>query len=147
MSKLKWSFDYCSAWNRGTALYVQWANRHGISYPRLMVLYALMTAGEMTQKEICEGFGLVKQTVNTVVRDLKKNKYIILKAGQSDRLEKNISLTGEGRIYAEKWVNPLLKTEKRIFEIIGCERMKQMQDTLELFNILFENEMRGDKQE
>lgn len=114
MSKLKWSFDYCSAWNRGTALYVQWANRHGISYPRLMVLYALMTAGEMTQKEICEGFGLVKQTVNTVVRDLKKNKYIILKAGQADRREKDIP-DGRGQNLRREMGEPLIKDGEEDF--------------------------------
>ena len=63
--------QYYAAWAKGNGLYVQWAAREGIGYPEMIVLYSLYTMGRLTQKQIREDFGLQKQTVNTVIHDLK----------------------------------------------------------------------------
>ena len=113
-----------------------------IGYPELMVLYTLLSDTPLTQKNIVEEVGLVKATVNTVIRDLKKRDYVVLTASKTDRREKYILLTDSGRKYAEETVSPLLDAEERITRMIGKDRMQQMIDTMELFNILFEKELK-----
>lgn len=142
MSELSSVCQIYSAWAKGTVLYTRWAARCGIGYPELMVLYALLSAPPLTQKNIVEEVGLVKATVNTVIRDLKKRDYVVLTASKTDRREKYILLTDSGRKYAEETVSPLLDAEERITRMIGKDRMQQMIDTMELFNILFEKELK-----
>lgn len=141
MCEIKKNYEFYSVWAQGTALYVRWANKHEISYPELMVLYALTTMGELTQKEICDGFGLLKQTVNTVVRELKKKGYVILESSKTDKREKLVVLTKEGKKYADERIEPLLRVEEKVYKRIGYERIKQSQETMEMFNILFEKEI------
>ena len=42
------------AWEKSTALYTKAASVLGIGYPEMMVLYALESMGELTQKQIAE---------------------------------------------------------------------------------------------
>ena len=60
------------AWAKSTALYTKAASVLGVGYPEMMVLYALESMGELTQKQIAENFGMQKQTVHTVVSALQK---------------------------------------------------------------------------
>ena len=129
------------AWAKGNALYVRFANQLGVGYPELMVLYTLVMFGSMTQKEISEYVGLLKPTVNTVVRDLKKREYLVLEQCRADKRERLVSLTPSGQTYAENLIQPVLKAEAQTYEKIGSERIQKMYDTMELFNLLFEKEM------
>lgn len=91
--------QYYAAWAKGNGLYVQWAAREGIGYPEMIVLYSLYTMGRLTQKQIREDFGLQKQTVNTVIHDLKERELVMLTAsemGGSDR-ERQTVRRGENR--------------------------------------------------
>ena len=85
-----------------------------------MVLYSLKTGADLTQRQITEEIGLVKATVNTVIRDLKKRGFVILDPGRHDRREKLVRLTEQGK----------------------NERMEQTIGTMELFNLLFEKELK-----
>lgn len=132
-----------SAWSRTTALYARTATVLGIGYPELMVLYALVVEGDMTQRQISENYGLLKQTVNTVVKSLHTRDYILLAPGTTDKREKVVSLTESGREYAEHLLQPLLAAEERAYQIIGAERSQAMADTLDLYNIIMERELSG----
>lgn len=130
-----------SAWTKSNALYTQAAAILGVSYPELMVLYALQTMGSLTQKQISESFALQKQTVNTVVKALVQREVLKLAASQTDKREKILLLTAKGQVYAQKIVLPLLQAESRISQSIGAEKLQVMCDVYELFNILLEKEL------
>lgn len=136
---------YYAAWAKGNGLYIQWAAREGIGYPEMIVLYSLYTMGRLTQKQIREDFGLQKQTVNTVIHDLKEKEVVTLTASETDRREKWVDLTESGRRYAGEKIDPLLETEEKIYRQIGVERIRQISETMELFNLLFERELKGEK--
>ena len=70
--KRKHASDFYSTYAHGTALYVRWAAERGISYQETIVLYSLHAENGITQKSVCDGYGLPKQTVNAVVRSLKE---------------------------------------------------------------------------
>lgn len=130
-----------SVWSRGTVLYIKWANKFNIGYPELIVLYALETRDELTQKAITEEFGLLKPTVNTVIQHLKKRGLIFLEVCEKDKREKLVIFTEQGKQYADKIIQPLLKAEQSIGKKIGKDRMKETLETIELFNLLFEKEL------
>ena len=90
--------------------------------------------------EIADCTGLSKQTVSTVMRGLKAEGLVSLCAGKTDRREKTVQLTPEGKQYADKELAPLIRLEQRVFDVVGAERMKQMTDAITLFNLVFEKE-------
>lgn len=142
MYKLSNVCELYSIWSKGTALYTQWANKCEIGYPELIVLYAMSIRKNLTQKSITEEFGLVKPTVSTVIRDLKKRGLIFLEQSSKDGREKLVVFTESGERYAEKIIQPLLKAEERVSRKIGNERMEHTLETMELFNLLFEKEVK-----
>lgn len=70
----------------------------------MMVLYALESMGELTQKQIAENCG---------------------------------------QVYAHRMIAPLRKAEEKVYRTIGNERLQAMCEILDLFNLLFERELRG----
>ena len=128
-------------WGRTNALYTAWCASAGQNPYRLFVLYALYAHEPVTQKEIADSTGLSKQTVSTVMRALKAEGLVVLRTGDTDRREKNVCLTQDGRRYAAELLAPLQRLEQRVFDTMGAERVKQMSDTIALYNLVFEKEM------
>jgi len=104
-------------WGQAGSLYDFWAASKNINYYLLFVLYALDGQKAMTQKKICNSTGLTKQTVNNVIRSLKKEGYVILSPGTGDKREKQVSLTEEGASYARELLAPLKELERRSIKI------------------------------
>lgn len=127
-----------AVWTRSNALYAKAAALLGVGYPEMMVLYALETMGELTQKEIVERFGMQKQTVNSVVRALTKRGMLQLVAGRADKREKLLVLTDSGKAYAHTIISPLRRIEDKLYETIGEDKLQAMYETLDLFNLLLE---------
>ena len=121
------------AWAKSTALYTKAASVLGVGYPEMMVLYALESMGELTQK----------QTDHTVVSALQKKGYLLLEASEGDKREKRIVLTESGQVYAHRMIAPLRKAEEKVYRTIGNERLQAMCEILDLFNLLFERELSG----
>ncbi len=142
--KRKHASDFYSTYAHGTALYVRWAAERGISYQETIVLYSLHAENGITQKSVCDGYGLPKQTVNAVVRSLKERGMITLQPAEKDRREKIMMLTPQGREYTEHMLGPLFEIEERVCRNIDEERFLRMTETMELFNLLFEKEMEKD---
>ena len=90
-----------------------------------------------------EKFGMQKQTVHTVVSALQKKGYLLLEASEGDKREKRIVLTESGQVYAHRMIAPLRKAEEKVYRTIGNERLQAMCEILDLFNLLFERELRG----
>ena len=135
------------AWGRTNALYTAWCAASGQNQYRLFVLYALYAHEPVTQKEIADSTGLSKQTVSTVMRALKTEGLVVLRAGETDRREKSVQLTQKGKDYAAEILLPLHKLEQRVFDIMGADRVKQMTDAILLFNLVFEKEMESQANE
>lgn len=141
MNEIKYVHDYYTSWAQGTYLYTKWAADHGISYPELMVFYALYTRESLTQRDISDCYGVPKQTVNNVIRSLKAEDYIRLEASDRDKREKLVALTEKGRAYSGQKLASLLEIEARVCKMIGREKLSQMIETAEMFNVLLETEM------
>lgn len=133
--------DFWKAWGQTNSIYSDWANSKNINYYELFVLYALDNNKAMTQKKICDYTGLVKQTVNSVIKTLKSNEYILLSSNLEDGREKPVTLTENGKKYAKKLLTPLYDLENSVFKIMGSDRAEQMIESIMLFNTIFKKEM------
>lgn len=132
---------FWGTWGQANALYTRWADAHEINYYLLFVLYALDGQEAMTQKMICDCTGLTKQTVNSIVRSLKNEGYVILSPGMEDRREKQVALTEKGIAYSQEVLAPLHELERTVLTRMGSDRVAQMINDITLFNTVFEKEM------
>ncbi len=129
------------SWAQGTALYGRYAEKRGITYSELMVLYVLEGSGALTQREVALQGELTKQTVNQVVRRFREARLLVLGPDGADRRRKVITFTEAGRRYAEDIIGPLHAMEEKVFRLIGPERLEAMKETSDLFNVLFAKEL------
>ena len=60
------------------------------------------------------------------------------KVCENDKRERALTLNEQGNEYASKIISPVLKAETQVYNIIGKERLIQANETMKLFNILFE---------
>lgn len=132
---------FWGTWGQANALYTRWADAHEINYYLLFVLYALDGQEAMTQKMICDCTGLTKQTVNSIVRSLKNEGYVILSPSMEDRREKQVALTEKGIAYSQEVLAPLHELERTVLTRMGSDRVAQMINDITLFNTVFEKEM------
>lgn len=141
MKRSEINYESYSIWAQATALYARWANDNKMSYSQMVVLYALMTRKNLSQKKICENYGLTKQTVNGLINDLEKKKLLSLVTNPKDKREKIIHLNDQGKAYVSEKVGRLVEIEENIYGQIGYERIKESNDTMNLYNLLLEREL------
>lgn len=127
---------YYALWKESNIVYEEWAKSHGMSANSLLILEALYD-GIRTQKEISQKWCIPKQTINTILKDLEAQGYLELTAMEQDKRNKRIELTSKGRLFADRIITQVQEKELYVIRQMGLERMKSMNDDLELFISLF----------
>lgn len=127
---------YYALWKESNIVYEEWAKSHGMSANSLLILEALYD-GIRTQKEISQKWCIPKQTINTILKDLEAQGYLELTAMAQDKRNKQIELTSKGRLFADRIITQVQEKELYVIRQMGLERMKSMNDDLELFISLF----------
>lgn len=115
-------------------IYNDWSKAQGVSYNEVMIWVSLHNNRvACTQKQICDDWLLPKQTVNTIMREFERRGYIVYTQSESDRRQKNISLTPEGLQLSEQIVPKLHELELSVFDKLGGAVCGQMLDAMEQF--------------
>lgn len=127
---------YYALWKESNIVYEEWAKSHGMSANSLLILEALYD-GICTQKEISQKWCIPKQTINTILKDLEAQGYLELTAMAQDKRNKQIELTSKGKLFADRIITQVQEKELYVIRQMGLERMKSMNDDLELFISLF----------
>ena len=127
---------YYALWKESNVVYEEWAKSHGMSANSLLILEALYD-GIRTQKEISQKWCIPKQTINTILKDLEAQGYLELTAMAQDKRNKQIELTSKGRLFVDRIITQVQEKEMYVIRQMGLERMKSMNDGLELFISLF----------
>ena len=95
-----------------------------ISESEFWVWYTLIAMdGDYTQQDICNMWSLPKQTVNTIISQLKRKRYAYLEAVPGRRRNKVIYLTEAGKQFGEELVRPISSAENRVFEKFPTEQL------------------------
>lgn len=99
------------------ALYHIAAGKSGISDGEVSVWSILLTQGnEYSQQDLCSMLSLPKQTVNSLISNLRKKGYVVLEHVPGTRNRKVIRLTQEGLAYGKNRVMWIFEAEERARE-------------------------------
>ena len=108
----KYVNQYCKLRDVQFAAYELYARKHGLTAKELFVLDLIWFAPEgCLQSEICERLSATKQTVSAIIKKFLKQGYVKLTESETDRRNKIIRLTGEGKKYVKKIIPPAAKAE------------------------------------
>lgn len=98
-------------------LYYQAGSKAALSNSEFDILYALATYGDgCSQKELCEYCWVGKQTVNSAVKKMTAQGYLLLEPGVGR--EKLVRLTSQGKALVEEKMRPFLDAEQASFDAL-----------------------------
>ena len=81
----------------------------------LWILYALNDGARHSQKQICEDWAIPRSTANTIVKDLEAKNYLSLTPIKGERRELLISLTPQGKEFADGLLSDLYRREGEVY--------------------------------
>ncbi len=113
--------------------YANWAKSQNISYNILAVIHTLSRYQTCTQKQICVLWELPKQTVSTTCSRLYTNGLIEFLPTDSDKREKLMRLTEQGRAFATPIIDRLDTIEQSAIHEFGEQRTLTLIDELGQF--------------
>lgn len=95
-------------------IYHDIALKLGLSDSAFDIFYAIAEFGDgCTQRDICQMTFISKQTINSSIRKLKKDEYILLKKGVGRHM--HIYLTPSGAALLKERILPAIEIENRTF--------------------------------
>lgn len=100
------------------AIYDEFAKKYKVKANILWILYSLNDGNEHTQKEISENWSIPKTTLNTLIKELEKDKYIELIPIEGEKRKLNIKLTLSGKKYADEILNNIYEIENKVFNLL-----------------------------
>lgn len=103
-------WEYNTLFKENDEIYRNAASDLGLSDCAMWILYALRLDGTATQKDISGAICCPKQTVNSALKKLESDGYIVL-TEMEDRRSKQINLTPTGVKLAEKTADRIIAAE------------------------------------
>ena len=101
--------------NKIDGLYYMGAKKLGVKDSALSILYVLNDGKSHSQKQISDEWLIPKTTVNTIIREWRREGLVVLSPEEHGR-EKTVSLTEKGREQAEAILAPLNHAEQTAME-------------------------------
>ena len=112
--------------------YYYFAKKLGIKVNILNLLYALDDGKPHSQKQVCQDWLIPKTTVNTNVKELIEEGYLMLYPGEGTR-EKIIGLTEKGKVYTEKILKVVYEAEETAMASVLEKYSPEFLDAVDYF--------------
>lgn len=96
-------------------IYHMYAKQCGLSDASLWLLYSLCERETYTQREICAAWHYPPQTINSALKALEKQGFIVLEPIAGNQKNKLVVLTQEGEALKESVICPLILAEQEAF--------------------------------
>lgn len=133
--------EFTAIYKETDAIYSGFAKRSGLSDCAFWLMYSLYEAnGQCTQKEICGQWTMSKQTVNSALKGLEKNGYIVLTSSDTDKRSKHIELTDKGIQFARENIGIVFELEQRVFQKMSDDERKAMLESNRRYQALLREE-------
>ncbi len=121
--------------------YEQYARVMGINNTAMYIFFLIYQSNTISQKDICEITKIPKQTVNTVVKEYQRKRFIEAVPGKEDRRQKDLHLTQTGMEFCNKLLPPVIEAERRAFEHLSKSKQEQLLKLFDEYNQVFQEEM------
>lgn len=121
------AYLYCKFRDEQFALYDEYAKRHGMMMNTLLVVNALFYAKDgMTQSEIVQRTFQSKQTVNLIIKNLRKDGFVTVCEIPENRRQKIVQMSDSGRSRFEKIVRHITWAEDTAMAMFSAEEQKML---------------------
>lgn len=132
----------CRYMNEFDLQYHKLAEYFGLSDSSFWILYELYESKNgCTQKELCYDYAINKQTINSAVKCLIKEGYVILENLEDSKKYKVLKLTEDGKNIAKNTIGKVMRLENKTSKDIDENEMLQVVSFLEKQAIIFTNEV------
>ena len=99
------------------ALYHEAARIMGMSDVEMDIYYKLYEYGDgLKQKELYRQVGISKSTINSAIKKMEKEGYILLKTSKEDARNTEIHLTDAGKKRMEQTAGKLISAENAVYK-------------------------------
>ena len=132
---------FCDCWQEMNMIYEDYARSVDIPYTTLYILSYIARNEGCTQKAICEKTFLPKQTVNSVITGFYKKGWVTVVEDKNDRRTKLISLTEEGRAYAQKVIPQISSAEREAMGSLTEEQRSSLLEGMRIYGKAVRAEM------
>lgn len=106
-------------------IYHEAALKMGLSNSAFDIFYAIYELGDgCLQRDICQATFIPKQTVNSSIRNLEKEGYLILEHGKGRNM--HIYLTESGKELLKDYLFPIIEAENNAFQGMEHEERQQL---------------------
>lgn len=120
-------------------LYYECARNSGISETAYYILMTVrIEKNQCTQTDICERWAMSRQTVNSALKRLEKDGYLVLIPTTSGR-SKVIELTDKGNGYVKQHIDPILVLEDKAWKQLSREKRELFSEILQEYYNFFSN--------
>ncbi len=125
---------YNSIIKEDNKIYHQLAKRFGLSDCAFWIIYDLReSAKPQTQSDLCQTLCQPKQTINSALKKLEKDGYIVL-THTKDQRSKEITLTRQGMAFAQRTVDVVYDIELSVMASLSEQEQKQFIDILKRYS-------------
>ncbi|MDE7333478.1 MAG: MarR family transcriptional regulator [Lachnospiraceae bacterium] len=144
MNKIKANallMEYNDIFKENENIYRGLARRVGLSECAFWILYILRADNEApVQSDICACLHLPKQTINSALKKMEAEGYLVLTRG-SDLRSKRVSLTADGVRLCEKTVDRVIGVEQNALNGLPPEEQTLFLSLFRKYNNLLKNYM------
>lgn len=124
------------------SLYHEAACKSGITDAEISIWSALLNSDdEYSQQELCKMLYLPRQTVNSIVRNMVKQGYVLLEHIPGSRNRKVIHLTDKGYIYGSERVMWIFTAEREALGKSGISETRNFIPMLEKYIFCLRKEL------
>lgn len=133
---------YNQSYKENDEIYHSYAKAVGMTDTTFWLLYSLWEHREpYTQKELCEEWSYISQTLNSALKNLEKQGLIRMECGAGNRKNKKILFTEKGTAFAARVIEPLIQAERQSFECMSKEECEQFLEAMDRLNVALKREV------
>ncbi len=119
----------------------------GLNNLESIILFHIDKIENLTQKDLVKKLQMPKQTINSIILNLKENDFIYMQASKEDKRVKTLLLTEKGENEVKKITDSLKASNKEIYDQLGEEKINSIKDDLDQIIDVLENIMKGEDNE
>lgn len=133
-------FNIFSLLRKLNGLNKQRVEAFGLNNLESIILFHIDKIDDLTQKDLINILQMPKQTVNSIIMNLKDNDLIYMRALDSDKRVKTLVLTSKGEQEVANINRSLSFSNNKIYDQLGEDQIKSIEENLnQIIRVIEEN--------
>ena len=135
-------FNIFSLLKKLNGLNKQRVESFGLNNLETIILFHIDKIDNITQKDLVNKLQMPKQTINSIILNLKENGFLYMQASKDDKRVKTLLLTEKGAREVKKITDSLKSSDKEIYDKLGEEKINSIKGDLNEIIDVLENIMK-----